>query len=93
MSSDYAEQTVTIVNKQGLHIGAATKFIQLANRYACDVRVEKDGREVNGKSIMGVLMPAASTGSTITIRAFGERADEAVFALASLVTDRFDEPE
>jgi phosphocarrier protein len=88
-----AERAVVITNKRGMYISAAAKFVELANQYACEVRVEKDGREVNGKSIMGVLMLVASKGSTITIKAMGEFANEAVSALALLVAGKFDEAE
>ncbi len=85
------EVQVTICNELGMHARAATKFVQMANKYPCEVYVEKDGQEVNGKSIMGVLMLVASMGSVIVIRAKGPRADEAGAALAQLVRDRFGE--
>ena len=86
-----AERTLMIVNELGMHARAATKFVQLAAKFPCEVQVAKDGHEVNGKSIMGVLMLVASKGSTITIKAKGDRADEAVAALAQLVQDKFGE--
>ncbi len=89
--ADGAERTLQIMNELGMHARAATKFVQLAAKFPCEVLVAKDGHEVNGKSIMGVLMLVASKGSTITIKGRGERADEAVTALAQLVTDRFGE--
>jgi phosphocarrier protein len=89
--ADGAERTLQITNELGMHARAATKFVQLAAKFPCEVLVSKEGHEVNGKSIMGVLMLVASKGSTITIRARGERADEAVAALAQLVTDKFGE--
>ena len=88
---DTAAQTVMITNERGLHARAATKLVQLAAKYPCEVLLEKDGHEVNGKSIMGVLMLVASKGSTIVIKAKGDRADEAVTALAQLVADKFGE--
>jgi phosphocarrier protein HPr len=90
-SPDSVERAVPIINELGLHARAATKFVQLAGKYPCDVWVSKDGHEVNGKSIMGVLMLVAAKGSTVKIRARGGRADEAVAALAQLVADRFGE--
>ena len=90
-TSDRAERTVTIKNELGMHARAATKFVQLAAKYPCEVAVSKDGHEVNGKSIMGVLMLVAAKGSTIVIRCRGQRADEAVVALAQLVDDKFGE--
>jgi phosphocarrier protein len=89
--ADIAEQTVTIVNELGLHARAATKFVQLASKFPCEVTLAKDGHEVNGKSIMGVLMLVASKGTAITIRAKGDRAGEAIAALAQLVADKFGE--
>jgi phosphocarrier protein len=85
------ERTLTIVNELGLHARAATKFVQLATKFPCDVTLAKDGNEVNGKSIMGVLMLVASKGSVVTIRAKGDRADEAVAALAKLIEEKFGE--
>ena len=89
--ADLAEQTVTIVNELGLHARAATKLVQLASKYPCDLTLTKEGHEVNGKSIMGVLMLVASKGSKVTIRAKGARADEAVAAIAQLVAEKFGE--
>jgi phosphocarrier protein len=90
-SVDNAERTLMITNELGMHARAATKFVQLAGKFPCDLTVSKDGHEVNGKSIMGVLMLVASKGSTITIRAKGAQADAAVAALAQLVEDKFGE--
>lgn len=89
--SDAAEKTVPIINERGLHARAATKFVQLAAKYPCDIQVGKDGTEVSGKSIMGVLMLVAGKGSTIVLKAKGERAQEAVDALAQLVAEKFGE--
>ncbi len=88
---DGSERTLTIKNELGMHARAATKFVQLAGKYPCEVTVSKDGHDVNGKSIMGVLMLVASKGSVITIRAKGDKADDAVTALAQLVDDKFGE--
>ena len=82
---------VQILNELGMHARAATKFVQLANKYPCEVQVAKDGQKVSGKSIMSVLMLVAAKGSTITILARGEKAEEAVRELAQLVADRFGE--
>ena len=82
---------VTIRNELGMHARAATKFVQLATKYPCDVFVEKDGHEVNGKSVMGVLMLVASMGSVIVVRTSGDQAQEAGEALVQLVEDRFGE--
>lgn len=85
------EVKATIRNELGMHARAATKFVQLAGKFPCEVFVEKDGQEVNGKSIMGVLMLVASMGSVITIRTRGPQAQEAGEALAQLVENRFGE--
>lgn len=82
---------VTISNKYGLHARPAAEFVKLANKFACEVWVEKDGVEVSGKSIMGVMMLAAECGSTLHIRARGDDSEEALQALSDLVTSRFGE--
>ncbi|RMH43236.1 MAG: HPr family phosphocarrier protein [Deltaproteobacteria bacterium] len=91
--ADFAEVDVVIVNELGMHARAATRFVHLASQFDCDVFVEKDGQEVNGKSIMGVLMLVASKGTKITIRARGTDAEECVAALADLVRSGFGEGE
>jgi phosphocarrier protein HPr len=88
---DVAEQTRMIQNELGLHARAATKLVQIASKFPCEITVTKDGHEVNGKSIMGVLMLVASKGTTVTLRAKGERAAEAVAAIAALIDDKFGE--
>ena len=88
---DKAEKTLTIVNELGLHARAATKFVQLASKFPCEVTLAKDGSEVNGKSIMGVLMLVASKGTFITVRAKGDDAPGAIQALAQLVRGKFGE--
>ncbi|MEZ4400421.1 MAG: HPr family phosphocarrier protein [Kofleriaceae bacterium] len=89
--SNRAERSILIKNELGLHARAATKFVQVAGKFPCDVTVDKDGHEVNGKSIMGVLMLVASKGTTITVRAKGAQADLAVEALVALIDDKFGE--
>jgi phosphocarrier protein len=88
---DRVERSVVIQNELGLHARAATKFVQTAAKFPCEVMVAKDGHEVNGKSIMGVLMLVASKGTTIVIKAKGERAAEAIDALVALINDKFGE--
>lgn len=90
-TADLAEKTMKIQNELGLHARAATKLVQLATKYPCEVTVTKDGHEVNGKSIMGVLMLVASKGSTVTLRATGEQAQSCIDALAKLIDDKFGE--
>ncbi|RMH15931.1 MAG: HPr family phosphocarrier protein [Gemmatimonadetes bacterium] len=85
------ERQVQVVNPQGFHARPAAEFVKLASRFASDVWIAKDGLEVNGKSIMGVLMLAAEQGSTLTIRADGEDATEAVDQLCALVASGFQE--
>lgn len=82
---------VTIQNKLGLHARAAAQFVTLTNRYDAEVTVEKNGRQVNGKSIMGVMMLAASQGSTLTISAEGVDADELLAEVQRLVDKKFGE--
>jgi phosphocarrier protein HPr len=85
------EKTIVIQNELGLHARAATKFVQTASKFPCEVTVSKDGTEVNGKSIMGVLMLVASKGTTITLRAKGDRAQDVIDALVALINDKFGE--
>jgi len=85
------ERTLTIVNKLGLHARAAAKLVTLAGRFKSDIRAVKDGREVSGKSIMGVMMLAAAKGSRITFRAEGPDAEKALDALEALIARKFDE--
>ena len=86
-----AERTVEIVNEKGMHARAAALFAREASLHPAAVFVSRDGLEVNGKSIMGVLMLAAFCGSKIVIRTEGERAEEALEALVRLVVDKFGE--
>ena len=86
-----SEQTIQIKNKFGLHARPAAEFVKVANRFRADVWVRKQELEVNGKSIMGMMMLAAECGAEITIRADGEDAQEAVGELVALVNSRFGE--
>jgi phosphocarrier protein len=85
------ERTVRIVNRLGLHARPAAEFVKLAGTFRAEILVEKSGLEVNGKSIMGVLMLAAEHGSSLMIRAEGEDAEEALDALVELVVGGFHE--
>lgn len=89
--ADTSEKTVLIQNERGLHARAAAQFVQLAAKFPCDITVSKDVHQVNGKSVMGVLMLVAPKGTTVTVRATGEKAAEAVAALAKLIDDKFGE--
>ena len=91
MNNETYEATVTIENELGLHARAATLFVQIASRYQAEIFVNKDGREVSGKSIMGVLTLVASKGSTLLLKGSGPDAQEAIEALRSLIADRFGE--
>ena len=94
MSTDgHVERTVKIVNRAGMHARPAAELVKLAGTFTADVRMEKDGIEVNGKSIMGVLMLAAEMGSELRIVARGDDAADAVEALTALVGRGFDEEE
>jgi phosphocarrier protein len=85
------ERTLTITNPLGLHARAAAKFVHTAGRFASRIRVSKGGREMDGKSIMGLLLLAASQGTSITISAVGADEAEAMDALCDLVRRGFDE--
>ena len=85
------ERDAVIVNPLGLHARPAAQLVRLASGFASDVRIAKDGMEVNGKIIMGVMMLAAECGSAIRIRADGEDAERAVDALCGLVSQGFGE--
>jgi phosphocarrier protein HPr len=93
MNETKVERTVEIVNRAGMHARPASELVKLAGTFSSEVRLEKDGLEVNGKSIMGVLMLAAEMGSQLRISADGEDAVDAVEALAALVGRGFGEVE
>ena len=86
-------RTVAVVNQLGMHARAAAKFVHLATRFESRIRVVRDHREMDGKSIMGVLLLAAARGSTVTISADGIDEGSAVDALAALVSGGFGEDE
>jgi phosphotransferase system HPr (HPr) family protein len=81
----------TILNKLGIHARPAAQFVKTANRYEANVFVEKDGEDVDGKSIMGLMMLAAGHGSIITVTAEGDDADAAMEALGDLIGRKFEE--
>ena len=82
---------LVIVNKLGIHARPAALFVKTANRFACDIFVEKDGEKVNGKSIMGLMMLAAGPGSKLTLHVKGEDAPAAIAEIEALVKRKFDE--
>jgi phosphocarrier protein len=82
---------LVITNKLGIHARPAAMFVKVANRFTCDIFVEKDGERVNGKSIMGLMMLAAGPGSRLTLFAEGGDAARAALEIESLVKRKFDE--
>ena len=90
---DPVKREVEIVNRAGMHARPAAEFVKMAGRFRAEIRVEKDGLEVNGKSIMGVLMLAAEHGSRLRLTAEGADAEDAVDALSDLVVRGFEEME
>jgi phosphocarrier protein len=87
------QQDAQIINKLGLHARASAKLTQTASQYPCEVWLTRNGRRVNAKSIMGVMMLAAAKGSTINIETTGEKEQEAMTALVALINDYFGEGE
>lgn len=87
------KQTITIINKLGLHARASAKLTKLAGSFPCEVWVSKGERRVNGKSIMGVMMLAAGLGSEVELETDGEKEAEAMRALVALFADKFGEGE
>ncbi|SHE92464.1 phosphocarrier protein [Litoreibacter ascidiaceicola] len=86
-----SERTLNIINEKGLHARASAKFVEVAEQFDARVTVCKDGMDVSGDSIMGLLMLAASRGTSIDVRTDGKDADAAMDALAALVADKFGE--
>lgn len=83
------EENVKIQNKHGLHARPAAQFVKIAGKFKSDIKVFKDGLEVNGKSIMGIMMLAAEPGSEITLNINGDDENEALAALKELITNKF----
>jgi len=84
---------IEIINKLGLHARASAKLSQLAAQFPCEVLLSRNGRQINAKSIMGVMMLAAGIGSNVTLETVGDQADEAMQALTELINNRFGEGE
>jgi phosphocarrier protein len=80
-----------IVNQLGLHARAATKLVQLASKYPCDVEIARDDQRANAKSVMGVLLLCGSKGTIVDVQATGERAEDCVKAIGELIANRFGE--
>jgi phosphocarrier protein len=90
--NDRAASSFKIVNDLGLHARAATKLVQLASKYPCDVQLSHQGQTANAKSVMGVLLLCGSKGTIVEVSATGPRADECVMAIGELIASRFGEP-
>jgi phosphocarrier protein len=89
--AEFLVKEITVANKLGIHARPAALFVKTANRFACDVFVEKDGEKINGKSIMGLMMLAAGPGSKLTLHVRGTDAQAAITEIEALVHRKFDE--
>jgi len=89
--SEIMTKDFMVSNKLGIHARPAAMFVKTANRFHCDIFVEKDGEKVNGKSIMGLMMLAAGPGSTLTVHAQGQDAPQALAEIETLIKRKFDE--
>jgi phosphocarrier protein HPr len=90
-STQKAEKDIPVINRLGLHARPAAMFVRIASRYRCEVWVAKEGEEVNGKSIMGLMMLAAGQGSKLRLRCEGPDAEKALADLEELINARFHE--
>ena len=90
-NNEFLIKELTISNKLGIHARPAALFVKTANRFACEIFVEKDGEKINGKSIMGLMMLAAGPGSKVTLHVRGADAAQAITELEALVQRKFDE--
>lgn len=90
-AAEFLTKELTIANKSGIHARPAAMFVKIANRFGCDIFVEKDGEKINGKSIMGLMMLAAGQGSKLRIRAEGPDAAQALIDIEELIQSRFNE--
>jgi phosphocarrier protein len=88
---DKIEKELTIVNRLGMHARPAAMFVRVASRYRCEVWVEKEGEQINGKSIMGLMMLAAGQGSKLMVRCEGPDADRALQEIEQLIASKFSE--
>jgi phosphocarrier protein HPr len=89
--SQSVEASFTIINALGLHARAATKLVQAASKFPCEVEVSRDDQVANGKSVMGVLLLCGSRGTVITVRATGDHAEACVKAIGDLIAAKFGE--
>ena len=90
-AGEFLTRELIIANKSGIHARPAAMFVKIANRFACDIFVEKDGEKINGKSIMGLMMLAAGPGSKVILHVKGTDAATAMDELEALVKRKFDE--
>jgi phosphocarrier protein len=86
-----AEGRFEIINNLGLHARAATKLVQLASRFACDIEISREGQTANAKSVMGVLLLCGAKGTVVDVTARGASAEEAIRAIGSLIASKFGE--
>lgn len=91
LDTPVVEQKFTLRNKHGFHARAATRFVQLVNRYSARIEVEKDGQSQDGRSVLGMLMLLAGRGASITVRCHGDDAAEVLQAIHDLIEDGFGE--
>ncbi|HEX4343151.1 MAG TPA: HPr family phosphocarrier protein [Verrucomicrobiae bacterium] len=91
MSARALTKEFQVLNKLGIHARPAALFVKTANRFQCDIFVEKDGEKINGKSIMGLMMLAAGPGSKFTVHAQGPDASQAIAEIEALIKRKFDE--
>jgi phosphocarrier protein HPr len=89
--SHKVEKEITIVNRLGMHARPAALFVKVASRFRCEIWVKKDNEEINGKSIMGLMMLAAGQGSQLNVRCEGPDADEAMKEIEALIAAHFNE--
>jgi phosphocarrier protein len=90
--SESAKAQFLIKNQLGLHARAATKLVQTATKFRCEVEIEHDGQSTNAKSVMGVLLLCGAKGTTVEVRATGEGAQACIDAIGALIDNRFGEP-
>jgi len=90
-NSEFLTKELTVSNKLGIHARPEALFVKTANRFTCEIFVEKDGEKINGKSIMGLMMLAAGPGSKVTLHVRGTDATQAIAELEALVQRKFDE--
>ena len=91
MSDSHAKKTFEIINRLGLHARAASRLVQVASSFPCEVIASREGQEANAKSVMGVLLLCGAKGAHLTVEAKGAQACEAVDAIGELIAHRFDE--